>query len=50
LPFPVYQVSAGDLGEQILAATRGEQRIDARPPFFVGTGGTLKRQCQWPMT
>lgn len=45
LPFPVLQVTAGNLTEQILAATRGEQRMDARPPFFVSTGGMLNRQC-----
>ena len=44
LPFPVHRVSAGSLREEILSATRGERRMDARPPFFVG-GGMLRRQC-----
>lgn len=49
LPFPVDIVSAGDLRQEILAAARGEQRNDARPPFYVrnpnGTRGILWRQC-----
>jgi hypothetical protein len=45
LPFPVYRVTAGSLRGEILAATRGEQRMDARPPFFVENGGMLNRQC-----
>lgn len=45
LPFPVYRVTAGSLRDQILAATKGEQRMDARPPFFVSNGGMLNRQC-----
>lgn len=45
LPFPVHRVTAGSLREQILAATRGEQRMDARPPFFLSDGGMLNRQC-----
>ena len=45
LPFLVYRVTAGSLRDEILAATRGEQRIDARPPFFLSTGGMLRRQC-----
>lgn len=50
LPFPVYRVTAGSLREEILAATRGEQRMDARPPFYVRNEGTtqegqLRRQC-----
>lgn len=45
LPFPVHRVTAGSLRNQILAATRGEQRMDARPPFFLSTGGMLNRQC-----
>lgn len=49
LPFPVVTVSAGNLGEEILACSRGERRNDARPPFFVrnpdGTRGILRRQC-----
>jgi hypothetical protein len=45
LPFPVYRVTAGSLRDEILAATRGEQRMDARPPFFVEGGGMLRRQC-----
>ena len=45
LPFPIHRVTAGNLTDQILAATRGEQRMDARPPFFVGSGGMLLRQC-----
>jgi len=45
LPFPVRRVTAGSLRNEILAATRGEQRMDARPPFFLSTGGMLNRQC-----
>lgn len=45
LPFPVYRVTAGNLREHILDATIGHSRMDARPPFFVGTGGMLNRQC-----
>ena len=45
LPFPVYRVTAGSLRDEILGATRGEQRMDARPPFYVENGGMLKRQC-----
>lgn len=45
LPFPVHRVTAGSLREQIMAATKGEARMDARPPFFVSDGGMLNRQC-----
>lgn len=45
LPYPVYPVTAGSLKYEILAATQGKQRMDARPPFFVSTGGMLRRQC-----
>lgn len=45
LRFPVHRVTAGSLRNEILAATRGEQRMDARPPFFLSTGGMLNRQC-----
>ena len=45
LPFLVHRVTAGSLRREILAATRGEQRIDARPPFFLSSGGMLNRQC-----
>lgn len=45
LPFPVYRVTAGNLHQKILAATRGERRMDERPPFFVEGGGMLRRQC-----
>jgi hypothetical protein len=45
LPFPVHRVSAGNLREQIQLAVIGEARMDARPPFFVSTGGMLHRQC-----
>ena len=45
LPFPVHRVTSGNLHEEIMAATRGEQRMDARPPFFVEGGGMLRRQC-----
>lgn len=45
LPFPVYRVTAGSLREEILAATQGKQRMDARPPFFLSSGGMLHRQC-----
>lgn len=49
VPFPIVTVSAGNLREEILACSRGEQRNDARPPFFVknpdGSRGILRRQC-----
>ena len=45
LPFRVYRVTAGSLHDQIIAATKGLQRMDARPPFFLSTGGMLRRQC-----
>jgi hypothetical protein len=45
LPFPVHRVTAGNLRENILDAVIGHSRMDARPPFFVGTGGMLNRQC-----
>lgn len=45
LSFPVHRVTAGSLKEQIISATQGNQRIDARPPFFLSTGGMLNRQC-----
>ena len=51
LPFPVYVVSAGNLGDEILKATRqqGKRGSHARPPFFVdngdGTDGMIRRQC-----
>lgn len=45
LPFPVHRVTAGSLRDEIWRATRGEQRIDGRPPFFLSSGGMLKRQC-----
>lgn len=48
-PFPIVTVSAGNLGDEILATSRGEKRNDARPPFYVknkdGTRGILRRQC-----
>lgn len=49
LPFPVDVVTAGNLTAEILAASRGEAKNNARPPFFVknpdGTRGILRRQC-----
>lgn len=45
LPFPVYRVTAGSLRDEILGAMRGENRMDARPPFFTLNGGMLRRQC-----
>ncbi|MGO1000748.1 hypothetical protein [Lysobacter sp. CA196] len=49
LPFPVTTVSAGNLGDEILATSRGERINNARPPFFVrnpdGSRGMLRRQC-----
>lgn len=35
LPFPVYRVSAGNLRDEIVGAMAGNNRMDARPPFFV---------------
>jgi hypothetical protein len=45
LPFPVHRVSEGNLRDEILGAMRGDNRMDARPPFFTNTGGMLHRQC-----
>lgn len=50
LPFPVYRVTAGSLRAEILAATKGTKRMDARPPFYVRNAGSkqegqLRRQC-----
>lgn len=49
LPFPVDVVSAGNLGAEILATSRGERRNDARTPFYIrnqdGSRGILRRQC-----
>lgn len=49
LPFQVDVVTAGNLGDEILGAARGNGRNDARPPFYVkngnGTRGILRRQC-----
>lgn len=46
LPFPVHRVSAGSLRDKIVAAAQGrERRLDARPPFFLSSGGMLNRQC-----
>lgn len=45
LPFPVYRVSVGSLREEILGAMRGDNRMDARPPFYTKGGGMLRRQC-----
>lgn len=56
LPFPVHRVSKGNLGEDFLAAIRGESNCCGQPPFFVrnsnndGTekedrGGMLWRKC-----
>lgn len=45
LPFVIHRVSAGSLRAQIIASTKGEQLMNARPPFFVAGGGMLNRQC-----
>lgn len=56
LPFPVYRVSTGNLGEDFLAAIRGLSSRCGQPPFFVRNpdndgnaafvkGGMLWRQC-----
>ncbi len=51
LPFPIHVVSVGNLGAEILSATRGESKrgSHARPPFFVknqdGSRGVVRRQC-----
>lgn len=39
LPFPVHRVTAGSLRDEILGATAGKNRMDARPPFFTLGGG-----------
>jgi hypothetical protein len=49
LPFPVYRVSAGNLRDEIVGAMAGQNRMDARPPFFTLSAknkrGMLNRQC-----
>ena len=46
LPFPVHRVSAGNLRDEITdAMTTEATRMDARPPFFLKSGGMLNRQC-----
>ena len=51
LPFPVHVETLGNLGIEILKATRGESKrgSHARPPFFVrnpdGSKGQVRRQC-----
>lgn len=49
LPFPVYQVSAGSLTNEILDASKGRNRNWGRPPLYVrnpdGSRGILRRQC-----
>lgn len=45
LPFPVHIVTRGSLRRQIMEGVSAEGRIDSRPPFFVGGGGMLNRQC-----
>jgi hypothetical protein len=45
LPFPVHRVSAGNLRDEIMGAMAGNNRMDARPPFFTRSGGMLNRQC-----
>jgi len=50
LPFPVHIVSAGNLRDEIIAASQGHNGNYGRPPFFVrnrrnGRKGMLRRQC-----
>ena len=45
LPFRVHRVQAGNLRDEIIGATQGKNRMDARPPFFTLSGGMLNRQC-----
>jgi hypothetical protein len=45
LPYRVHRVHRGNLRDEIYGWTRGENRIDARPPFFTEGGGMLRRQC-----
>jgi hypothetical protein len=46
LSYPVHRVTAGNLKTEIITAMAdGRSRIDARPPFFTGSGGMLNRQC-----
>ena len=49
LPFPIYDVTAGSLYEQIVDVQRRGTRNDGRPPLFVknpdGSRGILNRQC-----
>lgn len=51
LPFPVHIETIGNLGQEIIKATKGESRrgSHARPPFYVknadGSKGQVNRQC-----
>jgi len=45
VPFPIHRVTAGHLGEAIHAAMAGDRRLDARPPFYTGGGGMIRREC-----
>ena len=42
---PVYRVTAGDLGMDIIAASHGTRARVANPPFYIAGGGPLMRAC-----
>lgn len=41
----VARVASGNLRDEIVGAMKGQNRMDARPPFFTLGGGMLNRQC-----
>ena len=45
LPYRVHRVQSGNLRDEIFGAMAGNNRMDARPPFFTASGGMLNRQC-----
>jgi hypothetical protein len=53
LPFPVHIVTRGNLGEQVLANVRGEQRVGKRDTIPAFTAMTTMRTvpaAAWPAT
>jgi hypothetical protein len=50
IPFPIITASCGNLGEDFIAALRGDKKRYGQPPFYVtngndDNGGMLWRQC-----
>lgn len=42
---PVYRVTAGDLGDDVLQACTGQKPRVSNPPFFIAGKGPLQRSC-----